>query len=162
MLVPFSSIKHFSWLLPIFFHFFSPWKIKQIMSYLVHVLCVCTFKMSPLGNSTHQWIINKIQQLSKHFSVWKEVWRRHLLEDRDRWPYLSAPASTAVSGGNWEEGLWGLPCTLCPGEGWLTGCGGGTAPAAVPLRLEWLLEKMEAEIKGEQASDCAPSEAHIF
>lgn len=39
------------------------------MRYLIHVLCVCTFKMSPLGNSTHQWIINKIQQLSKHFSV---------------------------------------------------------------------------------------------
>lgn len=116
----------------------------------------------------HLWVIQPTNGLLIKFSNcqssfwWRKVWRRHLLEERDRWPYLSAPASTAVSGGNWEEGLWGLPCTLCPGEGWLTGCGGGTAPAAVPLRLEWLLEKMEAEIKGEQASDCAPNEVHIF
>lgn len=76
-----------------------------------------TFKMSPLGNSTHQRIINKIQQLSELFSVEGGLAATPIMRERDRWPYLSVPASTAVSGGNWEEGLWGLPCTLCPGEG---------------------------------------------
>lgn len=80
-------------------------------------LCMLLSKMSPLGNPTHHQIINKMQQLSKHFSVEGGLAATPITRKGDRWPYLSAPASTAASGGNWEEGLWGLPCTLCPGEG---------------------------------------------
>lgn len=110
----------------------------------------------------HPWVTQPTNGLlikssnCQRSSPWREAWRQHLLWERDRWPYLSVPASTAASGGNWEEGWWGLPCTLCPGEGWLTGCGGGTAPAAVPLRLEWLLAKMGAETKRERQHETVP------
>lgn len=143
--------------MPVSFHFviYIYKKVTDNEIFGPHALCMLLLKCHPWVTQPTNGLLIKSSNCQRS-SPWREAWRQHLLWERDRWPYLSVPASTAASGGNWEEGWWGLPCTLCPGEGWLTGCGGGTAPAAVPLRLEWLLAKMGAETKRERQHETVP------
>ena len=68
------------------------------MRYLIHMLCVCTFKMSPLCNSTHQWIINKMQQLSKLFSVEKGLAAPPIRRERQ----MALPLSSGVHSCEWR------------------------------------------------------------
>ena len=61
----FPSRRFSWWPYPTHTHLHIPQKLKQILGYLIHMLCTCTFNISPLDPSTHRWIINKIQQCQR-------------------------------------------------------------------------------------------------
>jgi hypothetical protein len=57
-----------------------------------------TFKMSPLGNSTHQQIINKIQQLSELFSMEGGLAATPITRERQ----MALPLSARVHSCEWR------------------------------------------------------------